>query len=108
MITINNKSFEEKICIRNKRKLNVKNQALDGSLYGSHQGYNYSYEISIEQINESDLNFLENLNTRFVFVDSSNRKINARIFEDVSIDNKFYFNNEYYYNVSLLIEEVVK
>ncbi|MGM3015947.1 hypothetical protein, partial [Bacillus cereus group sp. BC329] len=68
----------------------------------------YTYDVVLEQITQEELNFLEDLNYKFVFIDSSNRKINARILEDITIENKFYFENEYYFNVSLLIEEVVK
>lgn len=106
MITIAEKNFQESKCVGRKNKNMVKNQSLDGSLHGYLQGYNYEWEITLEQITKEDKEYLENLD-KFLFVDNEGKKVYGRIFENININNKFFYQGDYYYNVSFRIEDVI-
>lgn len=87
MITIQNVSFAENKCIRSRINNVIRNEALDGSQYGKTIGYRYVWNIECF-VSENDLDYIENLEL-FDFVDSSGQKAKARIFEQISIQNKY-------------------
>ena len=106
MITIDNKNFQESKCVGRKNKSTIRNQSWDGSLHGYTQGYFNEWEIELQQITKEDKEFLEDLG-KFLLVDNEGKKAYCRIFDNINIDNKFFYQNEFYYNVSFKAEEVI-
>lgn len=101
------KSFQETICLPQRTNLFSKNTAIDGSNYSEFFGYQRSFYVEIKEISEKEKNFLESIVEPFRFVSDNNVKMNGLIFSNITIDKKFKFLNETYYNVNFTIEEVV-
>jgi hypothetical protein len=106
MITIQNKTFNEISCVRHKEKNLVKNESLDKTKHGYNFGFSYRWDIILEGISQEELEYLEDLE-RFKFTDDRGQKSYARIFENISIDDKYYWGDIPMYSVSLVIEEAL-
>ncbi len=106
MITIGEKIFNEVECIRRKERNIVKNESLDKTKHGYTFGYSYVWDVKLEGISQEELEYLEDLE-RFKFTDDRGQKSYARIFENISIDDKYYWGDIPMYSVSLVIEEAL-
>lgn len=105
MITVGNRSFEERICIRERQNFDNFNRAIDGSLYGYRLGSNHIWNITLEKVNQEEKRYLEVIES-FDFTDDENFYCKGRI-RKMSIKEKYKLGEKNFYSIDLQIEEVI-